>query len=49
MSGACSTRRVGVLIGKPEGKESLRRFGRSWEDNIEIDFRETGLDLFGSG
>jgi hypothetical protein len=26
-----------VLVGKPEGKRSLRRPRRRWEDNIKMD------------
>ena len=43
-----------VLIGKPEGKRSLGRPRRRWEDNIKMDLREVGgwwwgLDGVGSG
>ena len=31
-----------VLVGKPEGKRSLGRPRRRWEDNIKMDFREVG-------
>jgi hypothetical protein len=31
-----------ILVGKPEGNRPLRRPRRSWEDNIRIDFWETG-------
>jgi hypothetical protein len=31
-----------VLMGKPEGKRSLRRPRRRWEDNIKTDFQEVG-------
>ena len=31
-----------VLVGKPEGKRSLGKPRRSWEDNIKMDFREVG-------
>lgn len=30
-----------VLVGKPQGKEPLRRW-RRWEDNINTDLREIG-------
>jgi hypothetical protein len=30
------------LVGKPEGKRPLGRPRRKWEDNIKMDFRETG-------
>jgi len=29
-----------VLVGKPEGKRSLRRPRRRWEDNIKMDLYE---------
>jgi hypothetical protein len=32
-----------VLVGKPEGKRSLGRPRRRWEDGIRIDLREIGL------
>jgi hypothetical protein len=35
-----------VLVGKPEGKRSLGRPSRIWEDGIGMDLRETG---FGEG
>jgi len=31
-----------VLVGKPEGKRSLVRPRRRWEDNIKIDLQEVG-------
>jgi hypothetical protein len=31
-----------VLVGKPEGKISLGRPRRRWEDNIKMDFQEVG-------
>jgi hypothetical protein len=31
-----------VLVGKPEGKRSLERPRRRWEDGIKIDLREIG-------
>jgi hypothetical protein len=31
-----------VLVGKPEGKSSLGRLRRRWEDNIMMDFQEVG-------
>jgi hypothetical protein len=31
-----------ILVGKPEGKRSLERPRRRWEDNIEMDLREIG-------
>ena len=32
----------GVLVGKPEGKRSLGRPRRRWEDNIKMDLEEVG-------
>ena len=29
-----------VLVGKPEGKKSLGRHRRRWEDNIKMDLQE---------
>jgi len=31
-----------VLVGKPEEKRPLGRFGRRWEDNIKMDLQEVG-------
>jgi hypothetical protein len=31
-----------VLVGKPEGKRSLGRPRRRWEDNIKMDFQKVG-------
>ena len=31
-----------VLVGKPEGKRSLGRPRRRWEDNIKMDLQEVG-------
>jgi hypothetical protein len=33
-----------VLVGRPEGKRPLGRSRRRWEDNIELDLREIGID-----
>jgi hypothetical protein len=35
-----------VLVGKPEGRRSLGRPRRRWEDNIKMDFRDVrwGMD-----
>jgi len=33
-----------VLVGKPEGKRSLRRQRRRWEDNIKMDLQEVGCE-----
>jgi hypothetical protein len=32
-----------VLVGRPEGKRPLGRPRRRWEDNIDMDLRETGI------
>jgi hypothetical protein len=46
--GACR-----ALVGKPEGRRSLGRPRRRWEDNIKMDLREArwghGVDQSGSG
>jgi hypothetical protein len=31
-----------ILVGKPEGKRSLGRPRRRWEDTIKMDLREIG-------
>jgi hypothetical protein len=31
-----------VLVGKPDGKRSLGRRRRRWEDNVKIDLQEVG-------
>jgi hypothetical protein len=33
-----------VLVGRPEGKRSLGRLRRRWEDNIKMDLREILID-----
>jgi hypothetical protein len=33
-----------VLVRKPEGKRSLGRPRRIWEDKIKMDLRERGVD-----
>jgi hypothetical protein len=33
-----------VLVGRPEGKRSLERPKRRWEDNIKMDRKEMGID-----
>jgi len=43
-----------VIVGKREGKRSLRRPRRRWEDDIKMDLLEVGcggygLDRAGSG
>jgi hypothetical protein len=39
-----------ILVGKPEGKRSLGRPRRRWEDGIRINLREIdrGVDSVGS-
>jgi len=49
MGGACGAygggeRCARVLVGKPEGKRSLGRPRRRWEDNIKMDLGEVGGD-----
>jgi hypothetical protein len=34
----------GVLVGRPEGKRPVGRPRRRWEDNINMELREIGLD-----
>jgi len=54
---ACMGERGGVyrvLVRKPEGKRTLGRPRRRWEDNIKMDLQEVecavyGLDRAGSG
>jgi len=38
-----------VLLGKPQGKRTLGRPRRRWEDNIKIDLQKLGwgMDLIG--
>jgi hypothetical protein len=33
-----------VLVGRPEGKRPLGIPRRRWEDNINLDIREIGID-----
>jgi hypothetical protein len=33
-----------ILVGKPEGKKTLRRSKRNWEDNIKTDLTEIRLE-----
>jgi hypothetical protein len=33
-----------VLVVRPDGKRSLGRPRRRWEDNIKMDLREIGID-----
>jgi hypothetical protein len=35
-------------VGRPEGKRPLGRPRRRWEDNIEMDLREIGIDVANS-
>jgi hypothetical protein len=51
MGGACSTdgeeRGVyRVLVGKPEGKGTLGRPRRRWEDNIRKDLQKVGCGVW---
>jgi hypothetical protein len=32
-----------VLVGRPEGKRTLGRPRRRWEDNIKMNLRKTGI------
>jgi hypothetical protein len=34
----------GVLVGRPEGRRTLRRPRRKWEDNVKMDVRDIGID-----
>jgi hypothetical protein len=34
-----------VLEGKPEGRRSLRRFCRGWQNNIKMDLEEIGCEV----
>jgi hypothetical protein len=33
-----------ALLGKPEGEKLLRRPSHRWEDNVKMDFKETGWE-----
>jgi hypothetical protein len=33
-----------IPVGRPEGKRPLGRPRRRWDDNIEMDLREMGID-----
>jgi hypothetical protein len=49
VGGTCGTHGGGrsvyrVLVGRLEGKRPLGRPRRWWEDNINIDIREVGID-----
>ena len=47
MGGACGAHGGGerVLVGKPEGKRTLGRPRRRWEDNIKMNLQEVGGGL----
>jgi len=34
-----------VLVGKPEGKRTLRSPRRRWEENIKMDLQEVGCGV----
>jgi hypothetical protein len=34
-----------ILVGRPEGKRSLRRPRCRWEDNIKMDLEEVGCGM----
>jgi hypothetical protein len=36
-----------VLVGKPEGKRSLGRPRRRWQDNIKVNLQEVGCGGMG--
>jgi hypothetical protein len=38
-----------VLVGKPEGKRTLGRPRRRWEDNIKMDLQKMGWKEHGQG
>jgi hypothetical protein len=49
MGRTCSTHGEGrvvyrFLVGRPEGKRPVARSRRRWEDNINVDLRERGID-----
>jgi hypothetical protein len=35
------------MMGKPEGKRTLGRPRRRWEDNIKMDIREIRMEWYG--
>jgi hypothetical protein len=35
-----------VVVGKPEGKRPLGRHRRRWEDNIKMDIKEVGCEVW---
>jgi hypothetical protein len=45
---ACMGEGIGIYrvsAGRPEGKRPLGRPTRRWEDNINVDLREIGIDV----
>jgi hypothetical protein len=49
MGGTCGTNRevsnaYEILVRKPEGKRSLGRPRRRWEDNITVDLKDRGWE-----
>jgi hypothetical protein len=34
-----------LLAGKPEGRRSLRRYRRGWQENIKMDLEEIGREV----
>jgi hypothetical protein len=41
IAGHCNIELFKILVGKPEGKRSVRRPMHRWEDNIRMDLRES--------
>jgi hypothetical protein len=35
-----------LLVGEPEGRKPLRRLIRRWVDNIKMDLREIGREIW---
>jgi hypothetical protein len=35
-----------ILVGKPEGRRPLRRPRRRWVDNIKMDYRKIGWNVW---
>jgi hypothetical protein len=33
-----------ILVGRPEGKRSMARLRRRWDDNIKLDLKDIGID-----
>jgi hypothetical protein len=51
MGGACSTKEsddscIKIVVAKAEGKRSLERHRSRWEDNIRIDVRKIGREVW---